>query len=167
MWLTGVYIYRSRCWSWGERLGCVSLRSWRRSFPGRGLSHAYGGGSLAGVVLTGQEDYTVGDFAFFDHLGGSVGGGWPNHVVQDDKQLQGGVEAKASDVGVLYALYASQIVALWEFQLYHYRNDEDSGREKEGFKVCLGFDLWRVRIHILAREHERVARGTHIQIYWK
>lgn len=88
------------------------MRSWRRSFPGRGLSHAYGGGSLAGVVLTGQEDYTVGDFAFFDHLGGSVGGGWPDHVVQDDKQLQGGVEAKASDVGVLYALYASQIVAL-------------------------------------------------------
>lgn len=33
-----------------------------------------------------------------------------------------------------------------------------------GFKVCLGFGLWRVRIHILTRECERVARGTHVQI---
>ena len=42
-------------------------------------------------------------------------------------------------------------------------NGEDGGREKEGFRVCLGlgFCLWRVRICIPTGECEIVARGTH------
>lgn len=42
-------------------------------------------------------------------------------------------------------------------------NNEDEGREKEGFRVYLGlgFCLLRVRIRIFTGECQIVARGTH------
>ena len=120
-------------------------------FEAEGLGHAHGDGGLAGAGLAGEEDRAAGDLAIFNHLedhaGGLAGGSLADHAVRDGAWLQGGVKAKAANMGVrAHALNAGRVAALREFQLRHDRNGDVIAIDKASGKITkLGRSFSRSR----------------------
>jgi len=140
-------------WSWGEG-----------GFEPKGLG-------LASAGLAGQKDCAAGDFVVFDHLedhtGGYASSSMPDHVVETTFNSREESRPRPHMWECVPTCSMWVKLQLSKFQLSHCRNEKDGGREKEGYGVCLGFwrfGLWRVRICILTRECETVARGAHSNI---